>query len=415
MLVELVSTGSELLLGEIVNANAQWLAQQLNNMGYSVVYQTTVGDNYERMEAVIRTAVSRADIIITTGGLGPTQGDITKEVAAKVMDTELIYHGEIEAMIKEWFEQRERKMQKGDVRQAMIPEGGIVLTNEAGTAPGVVLAKGGKTIVHLPGPPREMKWMFEKRLRPYLLETFGEQGSIYSRVLKIYDMGEGYLEAKIMDFIKNQGNPTVALLAKRGFMELRLTARGKNAEEVISLIRPVELALIQQLQGQLISFDEETMAEMLERLLSNKHYTIATAESCTGGMVGSELTDVPGSSAYYKGGVITYCDEMKHSMLKVSKRTLATKGAVSGETARQMAEGCRALFGTDLAISTTGIAGPGGAAPGKPIGLVYISIAGPQGVKTYKNIFTGNRSEVRVRTSKKALYYAVKYLREEIK
>ncbi len=417
MLVELVTTGSELLLGEIVNVNSQYLSQELNRLGYSVVYHTTVGDNPQRMEQVLRTALSRADIVITTGGLGPTQGDMTKIIGAKIMDAPLEYHAEIEAAIKDWVEghHSNRRMTDNQKRQAMIPAGAAIFTNGAGTAPGVAIHKEDKLLVHLPGPPAEMRWMYENRLKPYLLQTFGSQGYIKSRYIKICDLGEAFIEETLMDLIKGQSNPTIAMYARPGFVEVRLTAKAANEAEATALLEPLTEELQRRLQRAAVTIDQEPLAAALGRILKAHKLTLSAAESCTGGLVGSLITDIAGSSAYFLGSAGTYCNEMKEKILGVSAKTLAAYTEVSPQTAGEMAEGSCRLYGADIAISTTGIAGPSGGTADKPVGLVYTGIAGPWGTVTHRDVYPGDRSEVKERAATRAIYYAVQYLLEYIK
>ena len=250
MLVELVTTGSELLLGEIVNENVRYLSQQLNKMGYSVIYQTTVGDNPNRMETVLRTALNRADIVITTGGLGPTQGDVTKIIGARVMGVSLVFRKDVMEGVTAWIKLRhpERDLTDNQRRQAMIPEGATVLANEAGTAPGTALYKNGKVLIHLPGPPSEMRWVFNNRVKTYLRHIFGSQGYIYSTYVKIYDMGEARIEDMIMDLVERQSNPTIAMYARIGFVEVRVTAKAADEETAKALVRPVEDELRKRLR-----------------------------------------------------------------------------------------------------------------------------------------------------------------------
>lgn len=417
MLVELVTTGSELLLGEIVNENSRYLSRQLNDIGYSVIYHTTVGDNPERMEGVLRNALSRADLVITTGGLGPTQGDMTKIIGAKVMGVPLEYHPEIEKSIEAWIasHHRDRKMTENQKRQAMIPQGAAIFSNGAGTAPGIAIRKGGKVLVHLPGPPLEMRWMYENRLKPYLLETFGDQGYIESLYMKIYDMGEAFIEDKLMDLIKAQTNPTLAMYARPGFVEVRVTARAQTEEEAQALLEPIRQELQRRLRRTAVTYNQETMADVLGRILKEQKLTISAAESCTGGLVGSLITDVPGSSAYFLGSAGTYCNEMKEHILGVSARTLAEFTEVSPQTAAEMAEGSQRLYGSDIAVSTTGIAGPSGGTEEKPVGLVYTGVTGPWGTVTHENVYPGDRKEVKRRAATRAVYYAVQYLLEHLK
>lgn len=242
MFVELVTTGSELLLGEITNYNSAYLSRKLNEIGYSVIYHTTVGDNPQRMEEALKTALSRVDMVITTGGLGPTQGDMTKIIGARLMGMPLVYNETIAESVRQWVlvHHGSTAITENQKRQAMVPQGAVLFDNGAGTAPGVAMQQGGKTLVHLPGPPTEMRWMYENRLKPWLLQTFGSQGCIASRYIKIYDMGEAFIEEKLMDLVKEQSNPTLAMYARPGFVEVRLTARADREDQARALLAPLE-------------------------------------------------------------------------------------------------------------------------------------------------------------------------------
>lgn len=412
MLVEIITTGTELLLGEIVNQNSQYLSKELNRLGYSVIYQTTVGDNPDRMEQALRTALQRVDIVITTGGLGPTQGDMTKIIGARVMGVPLVYHAEVTEAIQRWVTEHhpDRPMTENQKRQSMIPEGATVFDNQVGTAPGTALRKGGKVLIHLPGPPREMSWMYEQRVKPYLVKTFGSQGYIASLYVKIYDLGEAYIEEKLMDLIQNQSNPTIAMYARPGFVEVRLTAKAATEDQAKTLLQPLRDELQRRLQRTAVTYNDETMADLLGRIVREQGYSISAAESCTGGLVGSFITDVPGASAYFRGSAGTYCNEMKEHILGVSHETLATYTAVSPQTAGEMAEGSRRLYRTDIAVSTTGIAGPDGGTAEQPVGLVYTGVAGPWGTVTHKDVYPGDREEVKRRAATRAIYYMVQYI-----
>lgn len=412
MIVELVTTGSELLLGEITNYNSAYLSKQLNEMGYFVVYHTTVGDNPQRMKAVLQTALSRADIVITTGGLGPTQGDMTKIIGAELMHLPLVYDSVIADAVQAWVTAHHGTvtMSENQKRQAMVPQGAAVFDNLAGTAPGVAMQQGGKTLVHLPGPPSEMSWMYENRLKPWLLQTFGSQGCIRSLYIKVYDMGEAFIEERLMDLVKEQSNPTLAMYARPGFVEVRLTARADKEDEAEALLAPLEEEVRRRLSDQIVSFNDETIAHILGREALQAGYTVSAAESCTGGLVGSLITDVPGASEYFRGSAGTYCNEMKEKILGVSHETLERYTAVSEQTAAEMADGSRRLYGSDVAVSTTGIAGPGGGTEDKPVGLVYTGISGPWGTLVHRDVYQGGRIEVKRRAAVRAIYYLVRYV-----
>lgn len=403
MVIEIVTTGSELLLGQIVNTNAAYLAEELNKIGFDVLYQSTVGDNRTRMEAVLSHAISRADIVITTGGLGPTQGDITKEVTAKLFGRELMLHQSSLDQIKERFARWGREMTDNNIRQAMIPQGADVLKNYAGTAPGVVLEHEGKMIINLPGPPFELKDMFTKSVKPLLAEKFGYRSVIVSRVLNTFGIGESLLEERIKDLILAQGNPTLALLARPGEVIVRITAKAETKEEAESLIASVERTVRHRIGEFIFAVDDADMEDVVGQILTDKKLSIACAESCTGGLLTSRLTDVAGSSRYVWGSVVSYTNEVKSKELQVPEPLLSSKGAVSEEVAIAMAEGARNKFGTDLGVGVTGLAGPDGGTPDKPVGLVYIAIAGKLGSRCYEHHFSGDRKANKYRSSQTAL------------
>ena len=403
MIAELVTTGSELLLGQIVNTNAAYLARELNKMGFDVCFQTTVGDNRSRMKEVLAHALSRADIVVTSGGLGPTRGDITKEVSAEVMGVAMALNEECAARLKDYFARAGREMTENNLRQAMIPEGARIFVNHAGTAPGVAMEKNGKLLVNLPGPPTEMKDMFRRSLAPYLTEKFGVPAVILSRVLHTFGVGESMLETKLDDLVLAQNNPTLAFLVRPTGVIIRITAKAENEEAARRLIEPTEKEIRARLGDLVYGVDDETMEAVVGRELASHGFTVATAESCTGGLVASRLTDVAGSSEYVKGGVVSYTDEVKAEVLGVSRALLVREGAVSEAVARAMAEGVRRKLGADIGVSTTGLAGPGGGTEGTPVGTVFVAIAGSEGIQAEKYLFTGKRGQIKFRASQTAL------------
>ena len=412
MVVEIVTTGSELLLGQIVNTNASYMAAALNQLGFDVLYQTTVGDNRLRMTEVLRHALSRADIVITTGGLGPTQGDITKEVGAEVFGRQLFLDEESLHELQAWFAKIQQVMAENNKRQAMIPEGAVVFKNYAGTAPGIVLEddKTGKVLIHLPGPPTEMKDMFERSLKPFLEKKYGFNGVIASRVLNTFGIGESSLEMKIRDLILKQSNPTLALLARPSGVIVRITAKSAEIMQAQEKIVACEKLVRERIEEYIYAVDDQPMEAVVGRLLKEKQLTIACAESCTGGLLSSRLTDMPGSSAYVMGAVVSYTNEIKSRELGVSRELLSAKGAVCEEVARAMAEGIALKFGTDLGVGITGIAGPDGGSAEKPVGLVYIATAGREGTIVKRNLFTGRRSEIKYKTTQTALDMIRQYI-----
>lgn len=410
MIVEIVSTGSELLLGQIINTNAPYLAKKLNGLGYDTVYQTTVGDNRERMASVLSIALGRADIVITSGGLGPTLGDITKEVTAQLLERKMYLHEPSVEHIRAFFVRRNLTMTENNLRQAMMPAGAIVVENHRGTAPGVIIEHGEKTIIHLPGPPMELEHMFEKSILPYFFNRFGGQGIIVSKVLRSYGLGESTMDERLRDYLLAQNNPTIALLARSGEIHIRLTAKGESEEAARLLIGELEPKIRERIGEFIFGEDDETLELVVSRLLTRQKLTLALAESCTGGLVTARLTDVPGSSAYLIGSVVSYSNRIKRDVAGVPESILSDKGAVSEETARAMAEGIRERFGVDIGVGITGIAGPDGGSPEKPVGLVYVAVAGFKGTVIVKETFAGQRNLIRMRTANEALDLIRRYL-----
>lgn len=331
MIVEIVSTGTELLLGQIVNTNAPYLARRLNELGFDVLFQSTVGDNRSRMTDVLSTALGRADIVVTTGGLGPTQGDITKEVTASLLGLPLSLHRPSLNSIKCFFSHHKVAMTENNVRQAMIPEGATVLANNRGTAPGVIIETAKNTIIHLPGPPYEMEGMFEQTVAPYLQKRFERQGIIYSKVLRTYGLGESLLEDAIKDYIHNQSNPTIALLARNGEILVRLTVKADSESLAHQLIASLEEQLNERIGQYVFGYDDETLELVVGRLLAERRLTVALAESCTGGLVSSRITDIPGSSGYLTGAVVCYSNASKIAAVGVPAPVIENYGAVSCE------------------------------------------------------------------------------------
>ncbi len=412
MVVEIVTTGSELLLGQVINTNVAYMSSRLNELGFDVVYQTTVGDNYARMKEVLEHALSRADIVITSGGLGPTQGDITKEVSAEIFGTKLVLHEESKRRMDEHFARHHVKWTENNLRQVTLPEGAEVFLNYNGIASGVAQEKDGKILINLPGPPSEMKDMFERSLKPYLQRRFGFKHVIVSKVLNTCGIGESLLETKIRDLILAQSNPTLALLIRPTGVIIRITAKADTHEAAEAMIGKVEAQIRSRVAEYIYGVDDEKMEDIVAKLLVQNKFTISCAESCTGGTLAGRLTSVPGSSAYIKASIVTYSNEAKVKFLGVKEDTLAQYGAVSEDTARQMAEGIIKTVGSDIGVGITGIAGPTGATKDKPIGLVYIAVAGPHGTVVKENCFSGDRSRVRFRATQQALEMVRRYISE---
>ena len=410
MIVELISTGSELLLGHIVNTNVKWLSEELNNRGYSVSYQTTIGDNPQRMKEVFQRAGERADIVISSGGLGATQGDITRKSLAEALGLPLVFHEEAGREVDSFYEKQGRMKPYESDRDRYLPEGAKVLHNPVGVAPAVVVEQDNTVYILLPGPPSELQGTFIESVSPFLEQRFGQQGMIYSERYAVYGYREMQLETLLQDLIQNQQNPTIALLIKPGYIEIRLTAKGESKADCQEKLASWRSILLERLED--IRSLDTSVLEDFHKVALEKGITIGTAESCTGGLVGKTLTDLGGSSGYYQGGIISYANTVKEQVLGVSSETLATYGAVSEETAKEMVEGVFRVLRTDYAIATTGIAGPGGGSQEKPVGLVYIGIGTPRRITVYKEIFIGDRTSIRKSVAERAIQYVYKELIE---
>ena len=373
---ELIAVGTELLLGNIANTDAQMLSQGLSALGINVYYHTVVGDNPDRLRAAVELAKTRADIIITTGGLGPTCDDLTKNVLAQCFGRQLVFHEPSARRIEAYFQRLHpnRPMTDNNYQQAMLPEGCTVLDNDWGTAPGVAFEADGVRVIMLPGPPRECKAMFTYRVVPYLKDL--ADGVIVSRTLKLFGIGESSMEAQLRERMNAMTNPTLAPYAKEGECELRITAHAPDRETAHALIAPVE-ADIRALFGPLVyGADVKNLESAVLQLLKDRGLTLGAAESCTGGLIAKRMTDLPGASAVFRGGVVSYTDAVKHAVLGVPEELLTVHGAVSPQVARAMAEGARRVLGCDLAVATTGVAGPDPDDRGNPVGLVYTALAG---------------------------------------
>ena len=395
MTVELISVGTELLLGNIVNTNAAYLAEKCALLGLAMYHQTVIGDNPERMKECIAQAVGRSDIVILTGGLGPTKDDLTKEMAAEVFGRELYMDEHSKSRIEEFFKLRKSKtITDNNWKQAMMPEGAVVIDNDNGTAPGIIMEQEGKRIILMPGPPNEMIPMFEKDIAPYLNRLQPE--GIYSRMIKVCGIGESRAETMVQDLMEAQTNPTLAPYAKTGEVHFRITAKAVSHEEAEKLMTPMTEEMQRRFENQIYTMDErETLEEAVIKLLKERGQTVSAAESCTGGLLAGRITNVPGASEVFCESYVTYANEIKEKVLGVKHETLETHGAVSKETAYEMAKGLRERTGCDYAIGITGIAGPGGGSGEKPVGLVYIGCSSARGTVTERFYFNGNRAKVR--------------------
>ena len=403
MVVELVSVGTELLLGNIVNTNARYLSEKCAMLGLSVYYQTTVGDNEERLAEVIKTALNRSDIVILNGGLGPTEDDLTKETCAKVMGLPLVTDQHTEERLKEYYKGRKKEdLPESNWKQAVIPEGAVVFDNGNGTAPGLVVEQNGKTVILVPGPPNELYPMMEKQICPYLQKKNEEV--ILSQMVKICGFGESKVEEMILDLIDKQTNPTLATYAKQGEVHLRVTARAATEEEAKKLLKPMVKEIKKRFGEAVYTTDEkETLTDVVVKLLKKHELTVTTAESCTGGLLAGTLVGVPGVSEGFREGFVTYSNKAKRKLLDVSKSTLKKYGAVSAQTAKEMAKGGVFATDADICVAITGLAGPDGATPEKPIGLVYIACYMNDKVHVEEFRFKGDRQKIRERSVVQAL------------
>ena len=405
---EIISVGTELLLGQIINTNAQYISQQLSELGINVFYQTSVGDNRNRLSSILKNALDRSDLIILTGGLGPTLDDITKEVVSEVMGLELYMDEKVLANIEAHFQKRGLKMSENNKRQALIPKGSRVIPNYNGTAPGIYIQANKKNIILLPAP-KEMKPMLKQFVLPYLRENFG-CGLIKSKIINLVGISESSLEEKILDIIKNQSNPTIAPLAKEDGIILRITAKARTEKDASVLIEPVVNSIKERVGNYIYSYDNKPIQEVVGEILLERNCTISIAESCTGGYISHLLTNIPGISAVFNRSIISYSNESKIENLNVPPDILNSYGAVSKETAILMASGVRKLANTDIGLSVTGIAGPGGGTSEKPVGLVFVALSSYSGDFYEKHIFSGDREIIKKRSALAAFNLIRKYL-----
>ena len=409
MTAEIICVGTELLLGNIVNTNAAFLSEKLAYLGINCYFQTVVGDNRDRLLSVINTALSREDILIFSGGLGPTEDDLTKETVAEALGKKLIRDKWAEQEIADYFALRGRIPTDNNWKQADVIEGCEILYNKNGTAPGIFVSEGEKTVILLPGPPLELKSMFTDSVMPKLQQKCGQV--FYSQTVKIVGPGESSVETQILDMLDTQDNPTIAPYAKTGEVHLRVTARAKDEKEAREKTAPVVEELYRRFGNAVYTTDaDETLEMALTKLLMKKKYTMTTAESCTGGMIAARMVNAPGVSAVLKSGFITYANEAKEEMLGVSHDTLEKFGAVSRETAEEMAEGAAKAAHTDAAVAVTGIAGPDGGTKEKPVGLVYIGVNVRGNVEVREYHFSGSRQKIRESVTAAALTF----LREKL-
>lgn len=403
MTAEIISIGTELLLGQSIDTNAPYLCRVLAGLGIPVSYRTTVGDNHQQIIEALRWSWGRADLLFTIGGLGPTQDDVTREAVAQVLEEPLQEDPQLWAEIQTFFARRNLPCPEINRRQALRPPSARPVPNPVGTAPGLIAEKGGKTLFCLPGPPKELIPMVENHILPHLRERVApERGVIKWRVIKLAGIGESAAEEKVADLLASE-NPRIAPLAHTGEVHFRITARAPSEKDADTLIAQVERLLREKLGEDVFGADEDTLEKVVVTLLTERSQTLALAESCTGGLIGHRITNIPGSSKVFLGGITAYSNEVKIKQLEVPSSLLEKYGAVSSQTAVAMAEAIRKKLSSDFALGVTGIAGPTGGTPQKPVGLVYIACAGPDGTSVQEYKYIGDRQTIKQSASQSAL------------
>lgn len=410
MKAEIIATGTELVLGETLNTSTHYLTAKLSALGVEVDYHTTVGDNPERLETVLRQALQRVDLVITTGGLGPTADDLTKELVGRVLGLEMLLDQTSIDQIKQFFANRQTAMPQSNEKQAYFPRGATIFPNPLGTAPGAMIKQNGKIMVILPGPPFELRPMFDNHVWPELVQLVGPDSQrLNGRVLKVLGMGESAIEEVLGDLMA-RSDFSMTLLAKRAELHIRLVVRSSDPMQASLILDAAEKEIRGRLGIRVFARDDESMVGIVGQMLREKGLRLASAESCTGGLLGAVLTQEPGSSDFYQGGIISYANSAKEDLLGVQRQTLQVFGAVSAEAAKEMASGVRSRLGTDLGLATTGIAGPGGSSKTKPAGLVYIGLAATDGAYAKEFQFYGGRESVRQLTTMAALDLVRQYM-----
>ncbi len=419
MQAEIVSVGTELLLGQIVNTDARFLSRELAELGINVFRQVTVGDNQDRLKEALNQSMARAELVITTGGLGPTSDDLTKESVVELLGYEMEVREEVLERIRDLYRRRDVKMPESNIKQAMFPPESRVVPNERGTAPGMILpSETGPgdhpvTVICLPGPTEELKHLWTETVRPYLRDRYGLDEFLYSRTLKVCGLGESTVEDRIDEIIESQEKTTVATYAKSGEIHIRLTTRVSSEEEGKSQVQPVETAIRERLGNYVYGSDDDTLEKVLGELLKERNLTLGTAESCTGGLLGNRLTNVPGSSDYFRTGIVAYANETKENLLGIPRRLLREHGAVSEPVARAMAEGLLQHEDLSVVASVTGIAGPTGGTAEKPVGTVYMGFAGEAATRCHHIQFEGDRQTIKHRTTQVVMTLLRRHLLDE--
>lgn len=412
MNAEVITAGTELLLGHILDTNSLYLSRKLAEIGVNLYYKTSVGDNVERLKTALEIAASRADIIIITGGLGPTVDDITRDAVSLFTGRKLAIDGVSMKKIEAYFLARSFKMPENNRMQAYLPEGSMIIENKNGMAPGFIVNHNNKIIAAMPGVPSEMYPMMENVVMPHIVQKYGTGKLIIkSRTLKVIGLGESMVDEKINDLFKSSENPTIGVYAHQTEIEVRLTAKADSEKQADELNEGLKKKIADRLGEYIYGEDNESLESLVAARLINKKWTVSTAESCTAGLLSFRLTNVAGSSAYFMGGISSYSNDVKKALLGVPEVILEKHGSVSAECAEAMSIACRGKFDTDCAVSITGIAGPGGGTTEKPVGLVYIAVNIKGKVEVFKNNFGGSRDVIRARSAHMALYYFLKSIK----
>lgn len=412
MNAEIIAVGSELLLGQIVNSNAKFLSERLSQLGINVYYHSVVGDNGNRLQKVLEHSLERADILIVTGGLGPTKDDLTKESVAEILNKKLTYDQTTVKNIENYFKKSNRKMTENNRKQALVVEGATVFQNNHGLACGMAIEVKEKIMILLPGPPKELNPMFDQYVIPYLKDLVSETETIESRVLRFFNIGESQLVELIDDILESQSNPTIAPLASDGEITLRLTVKGKDGKENARLLDQAEKIILHRVGSYFYGYGEVTLMEQLVNHLKKDKKKVASAESLTGGLFATQLTSYSGASSVFDGGIVCYSNVVKEKELNVAEEILKEEGAVSHATAEQLARGIRLKFNSDYGISFTGVAGPE-PLEGRDPGTVYIGISSRAKTETFELNLAGSRENIRERTVKYGTYYLLQRIQLE--
>lgn len=400
----IISTGTELLLGTTMDSNSVYLSEKLKEIGIKVIGKSTVGDSKTHIKNAFDIGVKSADIIISSGGLGPTMDDLTKEMACEVMGVKMEIVEDELRKLEEFFKKRNRPMPEINKKQAMFPEGAVILKNHLGTAPGMYIKKNAQALALLPGPPREMKSMYLQELEPLLKNEFElDKNKAIVKTIKILGPGESQVEEILADLMEYNREYSMALLAKQGEVHIKLTVEGEDYNDSKVIMKNITDEIGKRLKNNVIGYDDESLVLKVAELMVNKGKTLALAESCTGGLVSKMITDLPGSSKYFWGSVTSYSNSAKTSFLGVKNKTLEEYGAVSAEAAKEMASGILNNSNADLALAITGIAGPEGGCEEKPVGTVFICLADGQDYQVKKMRFVGDRDAIRVLSAKTSL------------